>query len=98
MDKKSRRVSFHTNEIVLKDVKFIVSQSGRERVLREKKKNVHAFVEGIIASASYVLNKEPNVFYNPYRFDSFQHNNAKIENAELCVLKCVNKKAQIHVV
>ncbi|NCZ81434.1 MAG: hypothetical protein EBY05_03785 [Actinobacteria bacterium] len=83
---------------MLKDVKFIVSQSGRERVLREKKKNVHAFVEGIISSESYVLNKEANVFYNPYCFNSFQHNNAKIENAELCMLKCVNKKAQIHVV
>ena len=32
------------------DVKFIVSDAGRNRVLREKKKYVHAFVRGTLSS------------------------------------------------
>jgi hypothetical protein len=52
----------------------VVRKSGRERVLREGKKNVHAFVRGEITHfddfdpdyLGYTL-----VSYNPYRFDTF---------------------------
>jgi hypothetical protein len=36
----------HANTVKLADVTFVVRKAGRERVLREKKKNVHAFVRG----------------------------------------------------
>jgi hypothetical protein len=47
-DTKTRRVIAHVDEIFLRDVKFKVSKAGRERVLKEKQKNVHAGVEGNI--------------------------------------------------
>lgn len=40
----------YAQNIVLRDVKFKVSQAGREKVLREKRKNVHAFVVGELVS------------------------------------------------
>lgn len=47
-DIKSGLVIGHAEEVILADSKFIVSESGRKRVLRENQKNVHAFVEGYI--------------------------------------------------
>ena len=69
MDLRTRRVVNHTVDIELKDVKFVVSQAGRARVLREKVKNVHAFVEGTIAAMTMETGEA--VVYNPYKFASF---------------------------
>ena len=38
----------HTHSIMLKDCRYLVGKAGRKRVLREKRKNVHAFVHGYI--------------------------------------------------
>jgi len=65
------RVIMHTSSICLKDVKFKVSKAGRERVLKSKQKNVHAFVYGHIIDD---IGKEEGlvpVSYNPYLKDSF---------------------------
>lgn len=40
----------HAKQVWLNDVEFVVSQSGRDRVLRERKKYVHAFVRGTLSS------------------------------------------------
>lgn len=40
------RVIAHTTTVELRDAVFKVSQAGRERVLKEKRKNVHAGVQG----------------------------------------------------
>ena len=45
---KTRKVVLHTTELTLSDVTFKVSQAGRERVIREKRKNVHAVVRGVL--------------------------------------------------
>ncbi len=38
----------HTDEITLADCEFKVSEAGRQRVLREGRKNVHAYIKGRI--------------------------------------------------
>jgi hypothetical protein len=38
------RVIGHAHKVILEDVAFVVREAGRQRVLREKRKNVHAFV------------------------------------------------------
>lgn len=43
---------------VLADAEFVVSEAGRQRVLRDKAKNVHAFVQGDLVK-SYKLNTLP---------------------------------------
>lgn len=49
-DRKTKRVIAHVDYITLAGVGFRVSQAGRERVLRERRKNVHAFVSGKVVS------------------------------------------------
>ena len=64
--------------VYLEDVKFAVQPAGREKVRREGKKNVHAFVRGTVVKAPD--NKFGETFkdectqiaqYNPYKFDTF---------------------------
>lgn len=62
-------VRFHTSEIVLTNAKFVVNETGRERVLREKKKNVHAYVIGYIYPPVPFIGEE--VYYNPYTCSNF---------------------------
>lgn len=66
-------VVLHTDYICLKDCEFVVSKAGRERVLKEKRKNVHAFVRGYLCLPSQVprLGCWSEVSYNPYKYDSF---------------------------
>lgn len=67
------KVIAHLNKVCLKDVQFKVSKAGRERVLREKRKNVHAGVFGVITSyyeAQFFIDWH-TVTYNPYKYDTF---------------------------
>jgi hypothetical protein len=64
------RVVAHSDEVFLTDAVFKVSEAGRQRVLRERRKNVHAGVLGQW--------QQPNeggypvrVTYNPYKYSSF---------------------------
>jgi hypothetical protein len=45
-DGKTKHVIAHCDEVTLAGAVFKVSKAGRERVLRERKKNVHAVVRG----------------------------------------------------
>ena len=77
------KVVGHVDSIWLRDAKFAVQPAGRDRVRREKKKNVHAFVRGkYINSDDHAghgaLALRPNstdyhhrVVYNPYDYDAF---------------------------
>ena len=48
------RVVGHANGLLLKNCEFAVSQAGRNRVLKEKRKNVHAGVVGdLVAVTGY---------------------------------------------
>jgi hypothetical protein len=68
------RVILHTDKVHIRDAKFVVHKAGRERVLREGKKNVHAFVRG---EATHFDDFDPDyldytlVSYNPYKHDTF---------------------------
>ena len=65
-------VIYHAFNIVLSDVKFTVSKAGRERVLREKKKNVHAFAVGTVVKYDVQASFQGTaVGYNPYEADHF---------------------------
>ncbi len=71
-------VKFHCHTISMRDCLFVVRPAGRAKVLREQKKNVHAFVRGYILIARDVRAEEEaetciwdNVSYNPYKFANF---------------------------
>jgi len=72
---KGWRVKRHATSIVLKNASFRVSEAGRKRVLKEKRKNVHAFIEGYEIKNSTQKHKcEVCVSYNPYKCDHFETN------------------------
>lgn len=86
--RQSGKVIEHTNLIMLKNCRFLLSNSGRNRVLSEQKKNVHAGISG------YVVSKVPNVpedccyvSYNPYSNTSFVTEEGKsINRSDYAVL------------
>jgi hypothetical protein len=78
-DRKGRVIA-HSDTVVLEGCKLLVSEAGRQRVLREKRKNVHAGVSG--TWINYCTNRVDNYFdflsmvgrqvtYNPYKYSSF---------------------------
>lgn len=68
---KTGRVIDHTSSVQIKDPTFVVRKSGRLRVLRERKKNVHAFVRGEIMDTNHNACTKDRLYYNPYEVDSF---------------------------
>jgi hypothetical protein len=59
------------NSVCLKDVKYLVQPAGRARVLREKKKNVHAGLSGYYVDHVPVPAISFDVTYNPYKYETF---------------------------
>lgn len=67
-------VRSHCDVVTLSDVTFRVSEAGRQRVLRERRKNVHAVVRGTLVSYGNVVGEDAlEVSYNPYKGDTFYH-------------------------
>ena len=94
------RVAGYTDNIDLTDAVFKVNKSGRDKVLKEKRKNVHAFIVGKMANLN--CNKKINgelASYNPYKFDYFylRKNNSAINQSEFVSLRINNKNPSIFV-
>lgn len=65
-------------QVRLRDVEFRVREAGRQRMLREQRRNVHAFAVGRLVDFVHpgdTRDMEPMVgrgaFYDPWRFASF---------------------------
>ena len=85
--KQNNLVLVHADSVSLEEVKFIVSKAGQKRVRDEKKKSVHAFIEGYVVDACEAdknvdghlsdsevwegLSNWKSVVYNPYKYDGF---------------------------
>ena len=69
---KGWRLWKHVHRLEVLNPVFKVSQAGRNRVLREKRKNVHAFIEGDYVGTTGVATSNPRfVRYNPYEAGHF---------------------------
>jgi len=51
MDARTNRILGHATQVLVREPRFVVREAGRQRVLRERKKNVHAFVVGQLEAA-----------------------------------------------
>ena len=89
-------VKFHTEYIVLRDVEFKVSEAGRKRVLKEKRKNVHAFCKGFISCPQVIDDLDygsvGEATYNPYKYSTFVNKETEepIHRADFIDLLCGN--------
>ena len=81
-DVKTGRVIGHHYEVSLYNAKFKVSEAGRARVLKEKRKNVHAGVEGYLTTDVLARKMDGTILwesqserhrvtYDPYKYDTF---------------------------
>ncbi|QZA69796.1 hypothetical protein 043JT007_278 [Bacillus phage 043JT007] len=83
-------VVLHSDTVVLNEVEFTVRESGRQRVLMEKRKNVHAFVNGFLSlGAEEIDSGYREATYNPYLYDSFvdKETGQRINKADKVILK-----------
>ena len=81
---KGWRVVLHTDRIALQAVRPIVSETGRQRVIETRQKNVHAWLWGLqyfiggeywdIVNGLGINPKDNNLSYNPYRSGKFFYN------------------------
>lgn len=94
------RVIAHENTVYIKNPQFKVSKAGHARVLREKRKCVHAVVrgewyQGVVSDPEMTH----SLTYNPYRTDTFEFYDGSgdlqplhhAEAAFLCVNTCSRK-------
>jgi hypothetical protein len=69
------RVVRRTHAIMLRNVQFTVRESGRQRVLQEGRKNVHAFAKGFVTGSAFGTDRfgrlACTVCYNPYNDGHF---------------------------
>ena len=101
--RQRRIVQAHATRVQLQDVLFKVSEAGRQRVLREKRKNVHAGLQGgwIGLERSGALWKTRGwrrITYDPYQFDHFVTANGHraVVGAKAVVGKIVNGRARLY--
>lgn len=100
------RVIAHRHTVLLNDATFKVSEAGRQRVIRERRKNVHAGVSGTwfnVAAGSglhdFVGINGSAIMYNPYRYSTFVHlyGEHPITSARLVALNVSDsKRPSIH--
>lgn len=79
--RQNRLVVAHVHSVILNDVSFKISESGRKRVITEKKKNVHAFIVGFIEAVNScrITGGKAAITYNPYKFKSFVYKDGNHE-------------------
>lgn len=69
-EQKSKVIA-HRNEVFLTDASPKVSEPGRQRVLADRQKNVHAGIVGLWADEIFELAEGPEITYNPYQHKAF---------------------------
>jgi len=86
----------HSRAVTLSNCVFVVQQGGRDRVLKEKRKNVHAYVKGIPTYDDIhfeAIDHMIKISYDPYKCNHFYDvkNGNKIVSADYAVFLAYGK-------
>lgn len=68
---KSWLVVGHVTNVAIEYPTFHISKAGKNRVIREKRKNVHAWAEGKLIGITADSSNLEEIYYCPYNSDSF---------------------------
>ena len=66
------KVVDHATEVHIKNARFHVNENGRQRVIAQSRKNVHAYIIGQICFTESEYKYCREVFYNPYKQKTFR--------------------------
>lgn len=103
-------IRFHCDVLQLRDCDYFVSEKGRQRVIREKKKSVHAYIIGYLCKKGEILQAENEflqdddecckysvAYYNPYVTDAFIDKDTKIpiSHSDYCDLDIHSQDAKV---
>jgi hypothetical protein len=70
---KTNLVLAHCSTVHLKNAVFHVSESGRQKTVKEKRKRVHAFVRGELVAYNVQIPRDfVTVLYNPYHTHTYE--------------------------
>ena len=70
------KVIAHKQYVQLRDIQWVVQPGGRARVLKTRRKNVHAFARGTLVENSFEIpprhdHEYKRIIYDPYEYDTF---------------------------
>jgi hypothetical protein len=93
------KVIGYSHSIVLDHTQFKISEAGRQRVIRERKKNVHAGVTGTLIDVGTIgkMFKGDIITYNPYENSTFvkKFTNNPVYKGKLTALEVFDKIPRI---
>jgi hypothetical protein len=99
------KVIAHADYVKLSNVEFRVRPGGKDRVRKEKSKNVHAFVIGnLIDFCQYPCDDIPEepvgdiVTYNPYKYDAFVYRETEEPVLNATEVDMINSKNKLFVI
>lgn len=95
-DSKTGLVLAHCSTVYLTNATFHISESGRQKTVREKRKRVHAYIRGTLTDYNVTVpGSFKKVLYNPYFTESFieAETNTQILNANEVI--CSGKHAYV---
>ena len=95
-DDKGRVIS-HVDQIALAKPVFRVQQAGRRRVLKENRKNVHAYVSGYTCNLKDSTKMDGEATYNPYKYSTFvdREDGSPVGYRRYCKLVVENNRGKI---
>jgi hypothetical protein len=87
------KVFDHTDSVTIENPVFVVQESGRQRVIAKKCREVHAWIVGdIVNSAPAGIGRE--ISFNPYRSGFFHYrDSAEPVTAAACIVFSVDGRA-----
>ena len=83
---KTKNVIGHTDYLILTNCEFRVQEKGRQRVIKEQRKNVHAYIKGDVVSGN-IKGDYDEISYNPYKNASFMVRGEPIYTAKLVLFR-----------
>ena len=79
--KQNGLVVAHVDSIILNNCSFKVSEKLRQKVIKDKQKNVHAYIVGYVEKINLIpyIESKTLITYNPYKFKTFVYKGYETE-------------------
>jgi hypothetical protein len=91
--KKGKVIVAHAPYVYLNGVTTQINEKGRQRVIAEGKKNVHAYIIGQFTHQSFNTEGFSQMVYNPFLYTSFIDGDTKGKVSKADKALCIDKKA-----